>query len=60
MGFTIKRIDKAGNEALIEEINEDYHHGLCLVLEASSSEELCAENLNYVVIDFLDHLVIIH
>ena len=60
MGFTFKRIDKVGNESLIEEIHEDYHNGLCILLEPSSKTESFGENLNYMVIDFLDHLVLVY
>ena len=60
MGFTFKRIDKAGNESLIEEIHEDYHNGLCILLDSSSNAESFSENLNYMVIDFLDHLVLVY
>jgi len=60
MSFTFKRIDKAENESLIEEIHEDYHNGLCILLEPSGKSESFHEGLNYLVIDFCDHLVLVY
>jgi hypothetical protein len=60
MGFTFRRIEKAGNESLIEEIHQDYHNGLCILLEPSGAPEVLGADLSYMVIDFHDHLVLVY
>jgi len=60
MGFTLRRIDKSGNEAIIEEIHEDYHNGRCIFLSSSGDLETLIEELSYLVVDFADHLIIVY
>jgi hypothetical protein len=59
-GFRLKRIDKAGNESIIEAIHEDYHNGKCIFMVPSGEHETLSEDLNYLVVDFADHLVLIY
>ena len=44
MGFSIKRIDKIGNDSVIENIHEDYHNGECAILfPAAEIEQIESE-----------------
>jgi len=60
MGFTIRQIDKAGNDSVIEEINQDHHNGDCTFLRNLDDHEMLNDNLKYLVVDFNDHLVLIY
>ena len=60
MRFASRRIDKNGNESVIEEINEDYHNGECIILQPLNELDEIKENLKYFVIDFTDFLILIY
>ena len=60
MGFASRRINKNGNESVIEEINEDYHNGECIILQPLSELDEIKDNLKYFVIDFTDFLILIY
>ena len=60
MGFLIKRIDKIGNDSVIENIHEDYHNGECVTLLPAAELEEIGADLKYVVIDFNDFFILIH
>ena len=60
MGFVLKRIDKIGYDSIIEEINEDYHNGGCIILQPLNELDEINDNLKYFVIDFTDFLILIY
>ena len=60
MGFASRRVDKIGNESVIEEINEDYHNGECIILQPLDKFDEIKDNLKYFVIDFPDFLILIY
>ena len=60
MGFTLRRIDKSGNDSIIEGIHEDYHNGDCVFLFPLTDLEALTEDLKYLVADFIDHLILIY
>ena len=60
MGFGLKRVDKNGNESVIEEINEDYHNGECIILQPLSELGEITDNLKYFAIDFTECLILIY
>ena len=60
MGFSIKRIDKIGNDSTIGNIHEDYHNGECAILFPAAELEELESGLKYLVIDFRDYLVLIY
>jgi len=60
MGFKIRRIDKINNDSVVDRIHEDYHNGDCVILVPVSESETIGDDLKYFVVDFKDHLVLIH
>ena len=60
MGFSIKQIDKIGNDSVIENIHEDYHNGECAILFPAAELEEIGAGLRYLVIDFSDFLILIY
>ena len=60
MRFALRRIVRNGNESTIEEINEDYHNGECIILQPLSKLDEITDNLKYFVIDFTDFLILIY
>ena len=60
MGFRIRRISKEGNEAMLENINSDYHNGECLFVEPFSELEKITSGIMYLVVDYSDHVVLIY
>ncbi len=60
MGFGLRRVDKNGNESVIEEINVDYHNGECIILQPLNELDEIKDNLKYFVIDFTDFLILIY
>jgi RNA-binding protein YhbY len=60
MRFASRRVGKNGNESIIEEINEDYHNGECIILKPLSELDEITDNLKYFVIDFTDFLILIY
>ena len=60
MGFGLKRVDKIGNESVIEEINQDYHNGECIILQPLNEFDEIDVDFKYFVIDFVDCLILIY
>jgi hypothetical protein len=60
MAFVSKRIDKIGHDSIIEEINEDYHNGECIILQPLNELDEIKENINYIVVDYNDFLIQIY
>ena len=60
MVFASRRVDKNGNESVIEEINEDYHNGECIILQPTNEFDEINDNFKYFVIDFTDFLILIY
>jgi len=60
MGFASRRVDKNGNESVIEEINEDYHNGECIILQPLDKLDDINCNLKYLAIDFTDFFILIY
>ena len=60
MGFVFKRIEKIGYEPFIEEINEDYHNGDCIIMQPMNELDHIKDHTKYFVIDYKDYLVLIY
>ena len=60
MGFILKRIEKIGYDPIIEEINEDYHNGECIILQPLNELDEIKDDHKYFVIDFTDFLTLIY
>jgi len=60
MGFASRRVDKNGNESVIEEINEDYHNGECIILQPLNELDEINCNFKYLAIDFTDFFILIY
>ena len=60
MGFSIKKVDKLGNDSVIEQIRDDYHNGDCeFLLPASYTDEL-RDDLRYLVVDHGDYMILVY
>ena len=60
MGLSIKKVDKIGNDSIIEEIREDYHNGECEFLPSALYQEQIRTDLRYLVVDNDDHMLLIY
>ena len=60
MGFGLKQVDKNGNESVIEEINQDYHNGECIILQPLNELDGIKDDFKYFVVDFPDCLILIY
>ena len=60
MGFKIRRINKSYNYSVVDRIHEDYHNGECVILVPLSQLETIGDDLKYLVVDFMDYLVLIY
>ena len=60
MGFVSRRVDKNGNESELEEINEDYHNGECVISQPLDKIDGINWDLKYLAVDFNDFIILVY